>query len=133
MQSIKGKIVEERRGKTVVETSVGRVIVDPRKVKIENGVRTPSRVTAKVSKRSSGAIELDLHHCTVADVEPLLSKFLDDASVRGEHRLKIIHGKGSGKLRREVERLLSSSSLVSRYESAQPRDGSTGVTVAFLQ
>lgn len=137
---MKGHVVGRKGNKAIVETALGRVIVDLRNVVESKPSR--SRISVHVSEREHTRVEpandsaesdLDLHQRTVDEVENLLSKFLDEAAVAGRQRVKIIHGKGTGKLRREVVRLLKTHSIVSHFESAQPHDGSYGVTIAYLK
>ena len=64
--------------------------------------------------------------------------FLRDAGCLGEQFLaglpliRIIHGKGTGALRAAIREELSSHPLVRRLETAGPREGGEGVTVAIL-
>jgi DNA-nicking Smr family endonuclease len=72
--------------------------------------------------------ELDLHARTVEEAIPLVEEFLHDAYARGWHRVRIIHGKGTGTLRLEVDRYLSHSSLVARHSPADRFHGGSGAT-----
>ena len=45
----------------------------------------------------------------------------------------IIHGKGSGLLRKGVHVFLTTHPLVERFELAPPNDGGIGVTIAYLR
>jgi DNA mismatch repair protein MutS2 len=46
--------------------------------------------------------------------------------------LRIIHGKGTGTLRRAVREMLAKHTLVESYAEAERRDGGDGVTVVEL-
>ena len=46
--------------------------------------------------------------------------------------MRIVHGKGTGTLRRAVREMLSKHALVRAHASAAPRAGGDGVTVAEL-
>jgi DNA mismatch repair protein MutS2 len=74
------------------------------------------------------AAELDLHARTVEEAIPLVEEFLSDAYSRGWQRVRIVHGKGTGTLRLEVDRYLSRSSLVSRHCPADRFHGGSGAT-----
>ncbi len=56
--------------------------------------------------------EIDLHRLTVDEAIPKLDDFLYTAFQAGLYRVLVIHGKGSGILRREVGRYLSDHPLV---------------------
>ena len=53
-------------------------------------------------------IELDLHRMTVDEALPKIDDFLHDMYCAGLHRVRIVHGKGTGVLRQEVGRYLAS-------------------------
>ncbi|MCL2679605.1 MAG: Smr/MutS family protein [Dehalococcoidia bacterium] len=77
--------------------------------------------------------ELDLHARTVEEAVPMVGEFLRDACSRGWRKVRIIHGKGTGTLRLEVDRYLSRSSLVARYYPADRFHGGSGATDVELQ
>jgi DNA mismatch repair protein MutS2 len=57
---------------------------------------------------------------------------LDDAIARANGPIWIIHGHGTGKLRRGVQEYLKRHPQVQKFEAADQADGGTGVTVAYL-
>ena len=50
----------------------------------------------------------------------------------GHAKLRIVHGKGTGALRREVRDVLDHHPMVRTYQNASPNDGGEGATVAAL-
>ena len=60
-------------------------------------------------------------------------KFLDQAARFGHKRVKIIHGKGSGKLKKIIQEILEQHPLIERYENAAFGEGGAGVTIAYLE
>ena len=76
--------------------------------------------------------ELDLHRLTVDEAIPKLDEFLHAAFQAGLYRVWVIHGKGSGILRREVGRYLSNHPLVRSQRLADSHHGSTGATQVEL-
>jgi DNA-nicking Smr family endonuclease len=77
-------------------------------------------------------IELDLHRLTVEEAIPKIDAFLNDTYCAGLHYVRIIHGKGSGILRQEVGRYLSTHPLVKSYCTADRYSGSIGATEVVL-
>jgi DNA-nicking Smr family endonuclease len=73
-------------------------------------------------------IELDLHRMTVDEALPKIDEFLHDTYCAGLFHVRIIHGKGSGVLKREVSRYLSSHPLVRSFEQADRYHGGYGAT-----
>ena len=76
--------------------------------------------------------ELDLHAHTVEEAIPLVEYFLDEAYQRGLHSVRIIHGKGTGTLRLEIDRFLAHNSLVARRRPADRFHGGSGATEVEL-
>lgn len=95
-------------------------------------VRPAERTPAPVFRASPG-LELDLRGMTGEDIVQPLEKYLDDAALAGLPFVRIIHGKGTGKLRQEVRRLLLDAPQVKFIEKGKDSEGGEGVTVAHLR
>jgi len=78
------------------------------------------------------AAELDLHARTVEEAIPLIEEFLHGAYARGWQRVRIVHGKGTGTLRLEVDRFLARNSLVACHSPADRFHGGSGATEVEL-
>ena len=76
--------------------------------------------------------EIDLHGLTVDEALPKLDSFLHKAFRAGYYQVRIIHGKGSGILRREVDRYLSNHPLVRSHRLADRYHGGDGATQVDL-
>ncbi len=84
------------------------------------------------SEGASVANELHLIGRTTDEARDILEKHLDDAFLAGLASLRIIHGKGTGALRRAVEELLATHPLVTSHRPGEPHEGGAGATVAVL-
>jgi len=73
---------------------------------------------------------IDLRGARVSDAEIEVDRALSKAVEYGV--LWIIHGKGTGQLRRGIHEFLASHPQVSRFELASQKEGGGGVTVAYL-
>jgi DNA mismatch repair protein MutS2 len=62
-----------------------------------------------------------------------VEKYLDDAYAAGLTRTRLVHGKGTGALRRAVQQYLDGHPLVSDYATADPEEGGAGATVVTLK
>jgi DNA mismatch repair protein MutS2 len=91
-----------------------------------------SRQPSAVGGQPSPGLELDLRGQTVEEALPELERYLDAAYLAGLPWVRIIHGKGTGKLRQAVRDELRRSPLVKSHESGDEREGGEGVTVAKL-
>lgn len=76
--------------------------------------------------------ELDLRGLTGDEAANKVQHFLDDAYVAGLHRVDIIHGKGTGALRRRIADLLKGYPHVKSFRLGQWNEGGSGVTVVEL-
>jgi DNA mismatch repair protein MutS2 len=80
----------------------------------------------------SPGIELDLRGQRSDEALDSLERYLDSAYLAGLPWVRIIHGKGTGKLRLAVRESLSHNSHVKSFESGGDKEGGEGVTVAKL-
>ena len=86
---------------------------------------TPATQPAPAIRTSQNT--LDIRGSRVADAEIMLDRAIAEA----QGPLWIIHGHGTGRLRRGVQEFLQQHPQISHYEPAEPADGGSGVTVAY--
>ena len=77
--------------------------------------------------------ELLLLGRTTDEARDAVEKYLDDAFVAGLPSVRLVHGKGSGALRKAVRDLLAGHPLVDSFRDGEPREGGAGATVAALK
>lgn len=76
---------------------------------------------------------LDLHTFDPGEVKPLIHDYIDACLEEGIHELRIIHGKGTGTLRRIVHAQLEKNDAVDDYRLAGSGGGSWGATIVTLK
>lgn len=76
--------------------------------------------------------ELNLIGKTTDEAVDLADKFLDEAFLSGLSEVRIIHGHGTGALRKAVAEFLRDHPHVARFTSASPDKGGSGATVVEL-
>ena len=81
---------------------------------------------------ASPGMELDLRGQRSEDALDMLDRYLEKAYMAGLPFVRIIHGKGTGKLRQEVRAALKDHPQVTSFEEGGPKEGGEGVTVARL-
>ncbi|MGA2110808.1 MAG: endonuclease MutS2 [Anaerolineales bacterium] len=81
----------------------------------------------------SPGIELDLRGKTVEEATLEIERYLDAAFAAKLPWVRIIHGKGSGRLRKAVRELLGHHPLVASTDIAAENEGGEGVTLVNLQ
>ena len=76
---------------------------------------------------------LDLHSVTPRDIEGVVEEYLGEAHRLGMKALRIIHGRGIGKQRETVRRVLSRQAFVLSFSDAPAEAGGWGATVVTLR
>lgn len=127
-----------------VEVQVGSMRMRVRKNEIDRGVDTPgtSMKTVELPSRSfSGAggslapspgMEIDLRGQRAEDALIALERYLESAYLAGMPFVRIIHGKGTGRLRQVLRDALRDSPHIDHWEDGLRNEGGEGVTVAHL-
>jgi DNA mismatch repair protein MutS2 len=77
--------------------------------------------------------ELNLIGKTTDEAIDLTDKFLDEAFLNGQSEVRIIHGHGTGALRKAVAELLADHPHVARFAAAPQNQGGSGATVVELR
>jgi DNA mismatch repair protein MutS2 len=77
--------------------------------------------------------ELNLIGQTVEEALPMVDKYLDDAFLGQLPEVRLIHGHGTGRLRRAIEEMLNGHPHVLRFHPESQQRGGSGVTVVELK
>ncbi len=77
--------------------------------------------------------EIHLRGMTVEEAQEALDKFIDTAIVSGMHQIYVVHGKGTGALRRALSEFLKQHSAVETFRLGNWNEGGAGVTVVILK
>ena len=134
-----GEIVSLSEGQAEVQIGHFRMKVDPstlekRAGKKKEGGATPRHEGAliKTPRPESPGLELHLRGLTVEDAVPILEEYLDQAYLSGLPWVRVVHGKGSGILRKVVQDTLRSHPLVKSFSRAADNEGGDGATVVYF-
>ncbi len=76
---------------------------------------------------------LDLHAFRASEVGDLVPEWLEACRSAGLRELRIVHGKGTGALRRSVEAILARHPLVASFRTAGEDGGGWGATLVTLR
>ena len=90
-------------------------------------------VTIHNDKAQSASTEINLIGETVADAVQELDKYLDNCKMAHLHTVRIVHGKGTGKLREGIHSYLKKSKYVDSFHIAGFGEGDYGVTIVQLK
>ncbi|WP_333241771.1 MULTISPECIES: endonuclease MutS2 [unclassified Microcoleus] len=98
--------------------------------KAKQAAAEPAKPNSEIAIRTANN-SIDLRGARVSDAEIEIDRALSKAVEYGV--LWIIHGKGTGQLRRGVHDFLANHPQVSRFELASQKEGGAGVTVVYLK
>ena len=130
--SIDGNRAEiDVRGKRIqAKVNELRVISGPRGQTPNQG---KVRVNVDLKPREGMLSELNLIGMKVEDAVDRLNKFLDDTLVTDIHEIRIVHGHGTGQLRKGIHAFLKTHPLVQKYHAAPENQGGGGATIVELK
>jgi len=135
-------VVESIRGdRAVVLVRGKRMTVAVREIRLESGVAPPAGQPSSLPdgvtlSRKPGADPGDEIHLlgrTVEEAIDLVDKYLDDVYLAGRSPVRIVHGVGSGRLKKAIALHLARHPHVDTFAGAPPEQGGAGVTVVTLK
>lgn len=134
IESIGDGKAKVRVGKLTVNQSVGqlRPILAKKSTARQAPQKTKASTDAIAADSLGATVELNLIGLNADDAEYELDKFLDESFYRGDSRVRIIHGHGTGRLKKMVQEFLKNSPLVTKFAFADTEHGGTGATIAEL-
>ncbi len=130
-----GEVLEPADSLGRVKVRIGNVtmLTDLKKL-VKKKKPAPVGVTSvKTDYSPDAGMELDIRGMTFEEAEPIIEKYLMDALNSGLHTVSIIHGKGTGALRKKVQEYLSRNSGVESFRLGNWNEGAAGVTVISLK
>jgi DNA mismatch repair protein MutS2 len=95
----------------------------------------PARVSVsvQVQPRDGAATDLNVIGCSVDEALSRVERFLDEALLADTRTVRVIHGYGTGQLRRAIGEYLRQHPLVASHTQAPHEQGGGGVTVVELK
>lgn len=98
-----------------------------------SNMRKGSSVSFSNSKAQSVSSEINVIGLNVDEAIPLVDKYLDDCYMANLENARIVHGKGTGKLRDGIHRFLKKNPRVKSFRMGTYGEGEMGVTVVTLK
>jgi len=132
-----GTVVSEpdNSGKVWLEAGEMKLKVDVSQLE---KVKAPKKRGSKISVVGGSVSarltdEIDLRGMTMDEAEPLLERAIDQAYLGGLSQIRVIHGKGTGALRKKVHDYLRKHPRVAGFSLGNWNEGGTGMTVVELK
>jgi DNA mismatch repair protein MutS2 len=91
------------------------------------------RVNVDLKPREGMLSELNVIGMTVDQAVDRLSRFLDDTLVTDLHEVRVVHGHGTGQLRKGIAAFLKTHPQVEKYYAAPENQGGGGATIVELK
>ena len=91
------------------------------------------RVNVDLAARAGSLTELNVIGCTVDQAIDRVSRFLDETLVTDVNEIRIVHGHGTGQLRRGLGAYLKDHPLVAKFYAAPQEQGGGGATIVELK
>ncbi|HEX3644084.1 MAG TPA: endonuclease MutS2 [Vicinamibacterales bacterium] len=112
-----------------------RMRASVRDLRVIGGQPAAARVNVSVQlqPREGTPADLNVIGCTVEEALARAERFLDESLLGDQRVLRLIHGYGTGQLKRALADFLQQHPLVARFATAPPNQGGGGVTVVELK
>ncbi|WP_457631458.1 endonuclease MutS2 [Oceanithermus sp.] len=127
----KGRVVRVEGEETLVQIGQVKIRVPTAELR-PRGAGAP-RAKEAVVVDAGFETELNVRGLTAAEALEAVNDFLAEAAATGNTPVRILHGKGTGVLRREIQNFLRRDKRVERFHDAMPNEGGHGVTVVYLK
>lgn len=133
-----GTIVKLPNASSEVEIQVGSLkttVTIDRLVKTKQEALTSIKPTKNKSiiKSKNISNEINVIGLTVYEAIPIVDKYLDDANIAKLETIRIVHGKGTGKLKAGIHAFLKKHPHVKSYRMGTFGEGEMGVTVVTIK
>ena len=126
--------VLSEKGKVLVQVGTARIQVSAGQIELARNLPTENEKV--IEKRPTFVripIKLELYGLQIPDALVKLQKYLDSAFGAGLPFVYIVHGRGTGALRKSISEFLPTSPRVDRFHLADEADGGDAVTIVFLK
>src|SRR4029453_1274446 len=113
-----------------------RMRASVRDLRVVGGGTVPAprvNVNIQLQTREAAWADMNVIGCTVDEAIARAERFLDESLLTDQRIVRLIHGYGTGQLKRALAGFLQQHPLVARFASAPPEQGGGGVTVVELK
>jgi DNA mismatch repair protein MutS2 len=132
---LEGTVIELHGKQAEVDVRGKRLRAAVRDLRVIDGPPPAARVSVHVDLQPRDGLlsELNVIGSTVDEALTRLEKFLDESTVTDQHTIRVIHGHGTGQLRRAIGEFLKNHPLVASYQLAPQDQGGGGATIVELK
>lgn len=106
----------------------------PKSEKVKNlSKKSDESVIIHTEVNQDFTLELNIMGLTFGEAQPEIDKYIDKAILLDLQKIRILHGKGTGQLRKKIWNYLKTNIHISDYYPAPEKEGGSGVTIAVIE
>lgn len=131
----KGYVLEVSQGEVVVQVGIMKLTVPENDVVIKSSpdeTFSRQRNRSYLENRKNIPTEINLRGMLAEQALDETEKYVEEAFLAGLEKVRIIHGKGTGALRRAVREHLTGHPYIKNFRDGENNEGGNGVTIAYL-
>ena len=133
-----GTVISIDGNRAEIDVRGKRIQAKVKELRVIDGPKGPSpqgkvRVSVDLKPREGLLSELNVIGMTVDQAIDRVSRFLDDTLVTDLHEVRIVHGHGTGQLRKGLQAFLKTHPQVAKYYAAPDNQGGGGATIVELK
>lgn len=133
--SQKGHVLEVNPEEVVVQVGIMKLTAPVNDVVIRSSpdeAYSRQRNRSYFENRKNIPTEINLRGMLAEQALDETEKYVEEAFLAGLEKVRIIHGKGTGALRRAVREYLSGHPYIKNFRDGENNEGGNGVTIAYL-
>ena len=135
---LEGIVISLDGNRAEIDVRGKRIQAKVKELRVIDGPKGPSppgkvRVNVDLKPREGMLSELNVIGMTVDQAVDRVSRFLDDTLVTDLHEVRIVHGHGTGQLRKGIQQFLKGHPQVTKYYAAPDNQGGGGATIVELK
>ena len=135
---LEGVVMSIDGNRAEIDVRGKRITAKLKELRVLDGPKGPSlqgkvRVSVDLKPREGMLSELNVIGMTVDQAIDRVSRYLDDTLVTDLHEVRIVHGHGTGQLRKGIAAFLKTHPQVEKYYAAPENQGGGGATIVELK
>ena len=126
----------DNKGNVLVQSGIMKMKMPKESLtRIDTQENTTKHNTRNILKNKAASVksEIDIRGKNFEEARDIVDKYLDDAYLSGLKSVRIIHGKGTGVLRKKLREHFRNIKIVKSFKDAEYNEGGDGVTVVILK
>ncbi|MFR7936370.1 MAG: endonuclease MutS2 [Clostridium perfringens] len=139
LPSINQKVIvlskPDNKGEVQVQAGIMKINVKAKDLRVAKETKEEKKIKKREARLNLRQVDpsIDLRGMDSEEACYTVDKYLDDAYVAGRGEVTLVHGKGTGVLRKAINEMLKKHPHVKSHRLGEYGEGGTGVTVVILK